>query len=70
MSGEEIQQAVRDLHCQHDIAVETCRTTIQKIKSQITQLQIQCDHSRKYFCMGTPYDKSYYRCEICGKDDV
>lgn len=50
-----------------EVAIEFARLAYQH---ELARLQSLCDHSKKVFCMGTPYDKGSYSCDICGKENV
>jgi hypothetical protein len=41
---------------------------IKQINCKIKQVRDLCQHKKTRFCLGTPYDPSYYECIDCGKE--
>ena len=58
-----MKEKMRNLEEAHSLAMKRLRAVIETIRDE-------CPHEKKRLCLGTPYDHSYYTCEICGKDDV
>lgn len=58
-----LRREIRDEEDRHKQAVRVLQAAIRGTQSS-------CPHKKKTLCLGTPYDPSYYTCDVCGKDDV